>query len=68
LGGKGAGLAVRRSLILLWSRSGRTSAGRVSADLSEAELQAVVEGFEQAIKSYAMKGFPLTVSIFETSA
>jgi pyruvate,orthophosphate dikinase len=35
-------------------------AGTASAELSEAELQAVVEGFEQAIRSYAIKGFPLT--------
>jgi pyruvate, orthophosphate dikinase len=31
-----------------------------SADLSEAELEAVVEGFEQAIGSCAVKGLPLT--------
>ena len=35
-------------------------ADTASADLSEAELQALVEGFEQAIRSYTMKGFPST--------
>jgi pyruvate,orthophosphate dikinase len=34
--------------------------GHLGEDLSEAELQAIVEGFEQAIKSYAMKDLPLT--------
>jgi pyruvate, orthophosphate dikinase len=50
----------KKKFDLVMDRIRPSQSESASADLSEAELQALVEGFEQAIRSYAKKVFPST--------